>query len=176
MLSYLGIRLVTRKVLKNLSFSGYSLTCVLISFQQKHSKSQLFRIPSHLGMHVVRAKAMKKSQLFRIPSHFGIHLLTPKHSKISTFQNTLSLMNQSSYTETTKIFQLFRILSDLDIHLLTLEALRNCNFLGNPFTLVFISLHDKHFKISTFQRTLSVGYAFRYTISTEKPRRLSIPS
>ena len=80
--------------------------------------------------------------------------LHQKHSKISTFHDTLSLGYPSRYTKSTQ----------------------NLNFSRYPLTWVSISLHQKHSKISTFQDTLSLGYLSRYTKSTQKSQLFTVPS
>ena len=132
------MHLVPPKALKNLNFSGYPLTWV--------------SIPSH--------QTTKKSQLSRILSHLGIDLVTPKHSKTSTFRDTVTFTNSVRHT----------------------KAPNNLNISGYPLISLSISLTQytqksklfrlplhfgnhlvtpKALQISTFQDTHSHGYAFR---------------
>ena len=155
---------------------------------QNHSKISTFQDTLSLGYPSRYTKTTQKSQLFRIPSHLWIHLVTPKplknlnfsgypltwvsislhqnHSKISTFQDTLSHRYPSGYTKSTQKSQLFRIRSHLGIHLVTPKPLKNLNFSEYPLTWVSISLHQNHSKISTCEDPLSLGYPSRYTKST----------
>ena len=102
--------------------------------------------------------------------------LHQKHSKISTFHDTLSLGYPSRYTKSTQKSQLFTIPSQLGIHLVTPKALKILKFSGYPLTWVSISLHQKYSKISTFHDTLSLGYPSSYTKSTQKSQLFTIPS
>ena len=196
--SYLGIYHFTPKVLQNLNFSGYPLTWVSISLHQKHSKISTFQDTLSFWYASRYTKGTQKSQPFRIPSHSGMHLVTPKalknlnvsgyslifvfislhqkHSKISTFKDTTSLQYPSRYTKNSQKRQLFRIPSYLVMHLVTAKALKNLNFSGYSFIYVFISLHQKHYKILTFQDILSLPYPSHSTESTQKFQLLRIPS
>ena len=196
--SHLGIHLVTPKARKNLNFSGYPLACVFIWLHQKHSEISAFQGTLALGYPSRYTKSTQKSQLFRIPSHLGIHRVTrkapkslnlsgyariwvsisshQKHSKMSTFQYTFSVGYRSLYTISTQKSQFFIIPSHLGIHLVTPKARKNLNFSGYPLACVFIWLHQKHSEISAFQGTLALGYASRYSKSTQKSQLFRIPS
>ena len=101
-------------------------------YTKSTQKSQLFRIPSHLGIHPVTPKALKNLNFSGYPLTWVSISLHQKHSKISTFQDTLSLGYPSRYTKSTQKSQLFRIPSHLGIHLVTPKALKNLNFSGYP--------------------------------------------
>ena len=116
-------------------------------------------ILSHLGIHLVTPKALKNLNFSGYPLTWVSIPLHQKHSKISTFQDTLSLGYPSRYTKSTQKSQLFRIPSHSGIHPVTPKALKNLNFSGYPLTWVSISLHQKHSKISTFQDTLSLEFS-----------------
>ena len=145
-------------------------------YTKSTEKSQLFRISSHSGIHLVTPKALKNLNFSRYPLTRVSISLHQKHSRISTFHDTLSLGYPSRYTKSTEKSQLFRIPSHSSIHLVTPKALKNLNFSGYPLTRVSISLHQKHSKISTFHDTLSLGYPSRFTKSTEKSQLFRIPS
>ena len=66
-------------------------------------------IPSHLGIHGVTPKALKNLNFSEYPLTWLSILLHQKHSKISTFHDTLSLGYPSRYTKSTEKSQLFRI-------------------------------------------------------------------
>ena len=145
-------------------------------YTESTQKSQLFRIPSHLDIHLVTPKALKNLNFSGYSLTWVSISLHQKHSKISTFQDTLSLGYSSRYTKSTRKSQLFRIPSHFGIHPVTPKSLENLNFSGYPLSLVSIPLHQKHSKISTFQDTLSLGYPSRYTKSTQKSKLFRIPS
>ena len=149
---------------------GYP-SCYIKSTQN----SQLFRIPSHLGIHLVTPKALKfstfqdilslgypcrSSKALKIVKFSGYPLtwksmfLHQKHSKFSTFQVTLSLGYPSRYTKSTKIL----------------------NFSGYPLTWISVPLHQKHSKFSIFQAFLSPGYPFRYSKGTQNSQLFRISS
>ena len=125
-------------------------------YTKSTQKSQFFRIPSHLGIDLVTPKALKNLNFSGYPLTWVSISLHQKHSKISTFQDTLSLGYPSRYTKSTQKSQLFRIPSHLGIHLVTPKALKDLKFSGYPLTWVSISLHQKHSKFSTFLDTLSL--------------------
>ena len=56
----------------------YPLTWVSISLHEKHPKISTFQDTLSLGYPSRYTKSTQKSQLFRIPSHLGIHLVTRK--------------------------------------------------------------------------------------------------
>ena len=58
-------------------------------YTKSTQKSQLFRIPSHLGIHPVTPKALKNLNFSGYPLTWVSISLHQKHSKISTFQDTL---------------------------------------------------------------------------------------
>ena len=89
-------------------------------------------IPSHLGIHGVTPKALKNLNFSEYPLTWLSIPLHQKHSKISTFHDTLSLGYPFRYTKSTKKSQLFRIPSHLGIHPVTPKALKNLNFSGYP--------------------------------------------
>ena len=103
-------------------------------YTKSAQKSQLFRIPSHLGIHLVTPKALKNLNFLGYPLTWVSIPLHQKHSKISTFQDTLSLGYPSRYTKSTQKSQLFRIPSHLGIHIVTPKGLKNLNFSGYPLT------------------------------------------
>ena len=89
-------------------------------------------ITSHLGIHGVTPKAHKNLNFSEYPLTWLSIPLHQKHSKISTFHDTLSLGYPSRYTKSTQKSQLFTISSHLGIHLVTPKALKNLNFSGYP--------------------------------------------
>ena len=148
-------------------------------------------------MHLVSPKAPQKFNLSPTTPLLSMHLVTPKPLKNSTFQHTLSLQYASPYTKSTDKSQTFtlrfhfrihhvtpKVLNrkflqeppPLGIHLVTRKALNNLNFTENAVTWLSIALHRKHSKISTFPDTLSLGYASRYTKTTEKYQHFKIRS
>ena len=192
------MHVITAKALKILNFSGYPLTCVSSSLQQKHSKMSTFGDAVSLGYPSRYTKSTGKCQLFRIPSHLCIHPvagkalknlnfsgypltrvsipLHQKHSKISTFQDTLSFGCHSRFTKGAQKSHLFGVSSQLRIHLVTRKAVKNFNFSVYPLAFVSISSHPKHSKISAFQDILSLGYPCRHTKRTQKSQVFRIPS
>ena len=159
-----------------------------MSLHQKHSKFSIFQSTLSPGYPFRYTRSTQNSQLFRISSHLDIHVVTPKalkilnfsvhpltwvsislhqkHSKFSTFQDILSLGYPCRYTKSTQNSQFFGSPSHLGIHLVTPKALKILNFSGYPLTWVSMSFHQKHSKSSTFQDTLSLGYPCSYTKST----------
>ena len=110
---HLGINVVSQKALKIVNFSGHPLTRICMFLHQKHSKFSIFQDILSPGYPCPFIKSTRNRQLFRIPSHLGIHLVTPKahkllnfsgypltwvsmsfhqkHSKSRTFEDTISL-------------------------------------------------------------------------------------
>ena len=83
-------------------------------YSKSTQKSQFFRIPSHLGIHLVTPKALKNLNFSRSSLTWVSIPLQQKHSKISTFQDPLSLGYPSRYTKSTQKSHLFRIPSYLN--------------------------------------------------------------
>ena len=186
----MGIRSVTPKALKNLNFSGYPLTCISISLHLTHSRISTFQDTLSFGYASAYTKSTQKPQLFRMPSRLGMHVATAKpiknvnfsrnlltcvyislhetHSKISNFQDPLSVGYPSAYTKSSQKYQVFTIPFQLGIHMLPPKALKNPNFLRYPHNWVSISLLQKHSKISSLHDTLSVGHPSAYTKSTQE--------
>ena len=122
--SHLGTHVLTPKALKILNFSSHPITWVSISLHQKHSKFSTFQDILSLEYPCRFIKSTQNRQLFRISSHLGIHLVTPKalkilnfsshpltwvsiplqqrYSKFSTFQDILSLGCPCRYTKSTQ--------------------------------------------------------------------------
>ena len=195
---HFGMHHATRKALKNHNFSGYPLTGLSIPLHHKHSEISTFPNTLSRGHPSRYTKSTQKSRTFRIPSHMGIQLVTreplknfnfsrdpltwvsislhQKHSKISTFQGTFPLGHPSRSTKSTEKSPLVRIPSHLGIYPITPKALKNINLSKYLLTLVSIRLHQKHSKISTYHETLSVGYPWRYTKSTQKSQLFRISS
>ena len=115
------MHLVRAKALTNLNFSGYSLICASISLHQKHYKILTFQDTFSLGDASRSTEGTLKFQFFRIPSHLSIHLVILKalknlnfsaycltcvslslrqmQSKLSTFQDTLSVSYGCRYSK-----------------------------------------------------------------------------
>ena len=83
-------------------------------YTKSTQKSQLFRMPSHLDIHLVTPKALKNLNFSGYPLTCVSISLHQKHSKISTFQDTLLLVYPSRYTKSIQKSQLFRISSHLN--------------------------------------------------------------
>ena len=165
-----------------------------MSLHQKHSKFSIFQSTLSPGYPSRYTRSTQNSQLFRISSHFGIHLVTPKalkilnfsgypltwismslhqkYSKFSIFQATLSPGYPSRYTKGTQNSELFRISSHLGIHVVSSKALKIVNFSGYHLTWVSMFLHQKHSKFSTFKDIFSLVCPCGYTKSTQNPQFL----
>ena len=118
-------------------------------------------------------KSTQNRQLFRIASHLGIHLVTPKALKILNFSGypltwvSISLHQTHSKFSTFPGYPLTWV--SISLHQ---KALKILNFSGYLLTWVSISLHQKHSKFSTFQGILSLGYPCRHTKRTQNPQFL----
>ena len=170
--SHLGIHLVTPNALKILNFSEYPLTWISMSLHQKHTKFSIFQASLSPGYPSRYTKSTQNSELFRIYSHLDIHVVIPKALKFSTSQDILSLGYPSRYTKCTQNRQLCRVSSYLGIHVVSSKALKIVNFSGYPLTWVSMFLHQKHSKFSIFKDIFSLVCPCGYTKSTKNPQFL----
>ena len=150
--SHLGVHVVTPKALKILNFSSHPVALVSISFPRKHSifstfwdilsfrypsrfikstrNRELFRIPSHLRVHVVSSKAFEIVDFSRYALTWVSISLHQKHSKLSNFMVILSVRYTLPFIQSTRNRQLFTTPSHLGIHLVKPKALKVLNFSG----------------------------------------------
>ena len=196
--SHFGIHCISSKALEIIYFSGYPLTFVSISLHQKHSKFSTFQCILSLGYPCGFIKSTQNREVFWISSHLGVQVVRPKALKIlkfsshplasvsiwlhqkqlefATFHDMLSLGYSYRFIKSTQNRQLFRILSRLCIHVVTPIALKFLNFSGFTLTCVCMLFHQKHSKSSTFQDILLLGYPCRYTKSTQNSQFFKSPS
>ena len=137
--SHLGIHPFTLNALKNVTFSGYSLTCVFDLFTRKALKNLYFSDIRTLKYVSRCTKSTQKCHLLRILHHLCIQQVTPKAFKNINFTNIRLLGYRSRYTKSTEKCQLFTIPSPLGIHLATPKVLKSFNFSGYLVTWVSIS-------------------------------------
>ena len=122
----------------------------LFRYTKSTQNSQLFRIPSHLGIHLVTPKALKILNFSGYPLIWVSISLHQKHSKFSTFQDTLSFGYPCRYTRSTQNPQLFRIPSHLGIHLVTSKALKILIILWCMYSFEFRCRHPGYYDTSPY--------------------------